>query len=305
MEVSFMWWVWFNAFIVAMVLVDLLVFHKKDHVVSVKEALVWSFVWITMALLFNLFILLNAGKQPALEYFTAYIIEKSLSVDNLFVFIVIFNYFRVPPQYQHRVLFIGVIVVMVLRAVFILAGIRLVEEFHWLLYVFGIFLVYIAVKMVSEKDKEYDPSKNIVVRLFSKLMPMSLEYKNHNFFERVNGKLAVTQLFVVLMVINFVDLVFAIDSIPAVFAITRDPFIVYTSNIFAILGLRALYFAVSGVLRMFKYLKYGLALILAVVGVKMVLIDIVKVPTLYSLIFIVTVLAVSILFSVVKEKRRG
>ncbi len=296
-------WIAFNLFILLMIILDIAVFHKRDHEVKVKEALSWTAVWIALALIFNFFVLQWFGKQAAAEYLAGYLIEKSLSVDNLFVFIVIFGYFRVPAIYQHRVLFYGILVAMILRAVFILAGIALVERFEWLIYVFGIFLVYIAFKMLAEKDEEYDPESNPVVVFFSKIMPMKMEYKNHNFFEKHDNKWHITQLFVVLMVINFVDLVFALDSIPAIFAITRDPFIVYTSNIFAILGLRALYFAIAGIMGMFHYLKYGLSAILAFVGVKMLISHWIHIPTGISLIVIIFVLAIAIIASVIREKK--
>jgi len=302
MEHNALWWIGFNVMVIILIMVDMIVFHKRDHEVSIKESLIWTCVWITLALLFNLFILYTDGKPAALDYLTGYLIEKSLSVDNLFVFIVIFNYFRVPPVYQHRVLFYGILVAMILRAAFILAGIKLVTEFEWIMYVFGVFLVYIAIKMVTEKNEEYDPSKNLMVKLFSKIMPMKMEYKNHNFIEKENGKHHLTQLFVVLVTISFIDLVFAMDSIPAIFAITTDPFIVYTSNIFAIMGLRALYFAIAGVMKLFHYLKYALSVILAFVGIKMLIAHYIKIPTVISLLVIVSVLAVAIFASVLRSK---
>ncbi|HPI02553.1 MAG: Inner membrane protein alx [Candidatus Aerophobetes bacterium ADurb.Bin490] len=302
MEHNALWWIGFNALVIVLIMVDMLVFHKRDHEVSIKESLIWTAVWITLALLFNVFILLTDGRQQALDYLTGYLIEKSLSVDNLFVFIVIFSYFRVPAVYQHRVLFYGILVAMILRAAFILAGIKLVTEFEWIMYIFGAFLIYIAIKMVAEKNEEYDPSKNLVVKLFSKIMPMKMEYKNHNFIEKENGKRHLTQLFVVLVTISFVDLVFAVDSIPAIFAITTDPFIVYTSNIFAIMGLRALYFAIAGVMKLFHYLKYALSVILAFVGVKMLIAHYFKIPTGVSLLVIVSVLTIAILASVLRSK---
>ncbi|HDT15241.1 MAG TPA: TerC family protein [Firmicutes bacterium] len=298
-----MWWVGFNLFVIGMIALDIAVFHKKDSVVSMKEALTWSFVWVALALLFNVGIYFWFGKASALEYFTGYIIEKSLSIDNLFVFITIFQYFRVPPQYQHRVLFYGILIAMILRAFFILVGIKLVNEFEWILFIFGIFLIYIAVKTAFEGSEEYDPSKNPAVKIFSRFMPLRSEYDSSRFIVKENGKWHITQLFVVLMVINVVDIVFAVDSIPAIFAITRDPFIVYTSNIFAILGLRALYFAIAGVMGMFHYLKYGLAVILAYVGFKMIITHWIHIDTLFSLVFIVSVITVTIIFSIVRAKR--
>lgn len=305
MEHGIYWWIGFNAFVIAMIAVDILVFHKRDHEVSIKESISWTFVWIALALVFNVLVFFWFGRQSAVEYLTGYIIEKSLSVDNLFVFIVIFKYFRVPKIYQYRVLFFGIIVAMILRAAFILVGVKLVHEFEWLIYIFGAFLVYIAVKMAMDKEDEYDPSENFVIKFFSKFMPMRPHYDNHNFFVKENGKWHVTQLFIVLMAINFVDLVFAVDSIPAIFAITLDPFIVYTSNMFAILGLRALYFALSGVMGLFHFLKYGLSVILGYVGIKMLISHYYKIPTFASLLFILAVLSGSIALSLlIKEKKR-
>ncbi|MFP4467200.1 MAG: TerC family protein [Candidatus Goldiibacteriota bacterium] len=303
MEHGIIWWAGFNIFVIMMVALDIAVFHKKDSVVTIKEALAWSFVWIGLALLFNAGIYFWFGKTSALEYFTGYLIEKSLSVDNLFVFLIIFRYFRVPAQYQHRVLFYGILMAMILRAFFILIGIKLVNEFEWILYIFGIFLIYIAFKTAFEGNKEYDPSKNPVVKIFSKFIPFRPEYDSSRFVIKENGKWHITQLFMVLMVINMVDIVFAIDSIPAIFAITRDPFIVYTSNIFAILGLRALYFALSGIMEMFHYLKYGLAAILAYVGFKMTAAHWIHIDTVFSLLFISSVMVITIIISIIRAKR--
>ncbi len=303
MQHGISWWIGFNFFVICMIALDILVFHKKDTKVSVREALIWTFIWIALALIFNIGVYSWFGKEKAVEYFTGYLIEKSLSVDNLFVFLIIFRYFRVPPEYQHRVLFFGILVAMILRALFIFLGIKLVNEFEWVLYIFGAFLIYIAVKMLFEKDEEYDPSKNLVVRVFSKFMPMKMEYTTHNFIIKENGRWHITQLFVVLMVINFVDVVFAVDSIPAIFGITRDPFIVYTSNIFAILGLRALYFAIAGIMNYFHYLKYGLSVILAFVGVKMLIERWIHIDTVHSLLFITAVIVIAIVMSVIRAKR--
>ncbi len=305
MEHGIYFWVGFNAFVIAMITVDLLVFHKRDHVVSIRESLIWSFVWIALALIFNVLVYFWFGRQSAVEYLTGYIIEKSLSVDNLFVFIVIFKYFMVPKIYQYRVLFFGILVAMILRAVFILVGVKLVHEFEWLIYLFGAFLVYIAVKMATDKEDEYDPSENLVIKIASKFMPMRPHYDSNKFFVKENGKWHVTQLFIVLMAINFVDLIFAVDSIPAIFAITLDPFIVYTSNMFAILGLRALYFALSGVIGLFHYLKYGLSVILGYVGIKMLISHFYKIPTFVSLLFILAVLSGSIAVSLLIKEKKG
>lgn len=296
-------WVGFNLFILILIFIDFMVFHKRDHIVSIKEALWWTFFWIILALLFNILIYFLFGKQKALEYFTGYLIEKSLSADNLFVFLIIFSYFKTPPIYQYRVLFYGILVAIILRAIFIIFGIALINKFFWVLYLFGFFLIYIAIKMFFEKDEEYDPSKNFIVKLFSKFSYFKSEYKNNKFIIKENRRIYFTQLFLVFMVINFVDVVFAVDSIPAIFAITLDPFIVYTSNMFAILGLRALFFALAGIMRLFYYLKYGLAIILLYIGIKLIINKIFHIPTLYSLIFIIMVLIITILLSLKKGEK--
>lgn len=297
------WWIGFNALVLVMILIDLLVFHKRDHKVSVKEALIWTGVWITLALIFDFFIYKWFGKQAAAEYLAGYLLEKSLSVDNLFVFIIIFSFFKVPDKFQHRVLFYGILVAMILRAAFILAGTAIVQQFEWVLYIFGVMLLYLAWKMIADKDEEYDVSDNPVLRFIEKTFKIREGYKDHAFFVKVKGQVVATRLFVVLIVINFVDVVFAVDSIPAIFGITTDSFIVYTSNIFAILGLRALYFAIAGVMGMFHYLKYGLAVLLGFIGIKLLIAHWVKIPTAYSLGFILLVLAIAIVASIMRDKR--
>lgn len=296
-------WAGFNLFILILIFIDFMVFHKRDHIVSIKEALWWTFFWIVLALLFNVLIYFWFGKQKALEYFTGYLIEKSLSMDNLFVFLIIFSYFKTPPIYQYRVLFYGILVAIVLRATFIIFGIALINKFFWILYLFGFFLIYIAIKMFVKKDEEYDPSKNFIVKLFSRFPNFKPEYENNKLLIKENGKIYFTQLFLVFLVINFVDVVFAVDSIPAIFAITLDPFIVYTSNMFAILGLRALFFALAGIMRLFYYLKYGLAIILLYIGIKLIINKIFHIPTVYSLIFIIMILIITILLSLKKGEK--
>lgn len=298
-----LFWTGFNLFILILIFVDFMVFHKRDHVVSVKEALWWTLFWIILALLFNVLIFFWMGKQKALEYFTGYLIEKSLSVDNLFVFLIVFSFFRTPPIYQYRVLFYGILVAIILRAVFIISGIALINKFFWVTYIFGAFLVYIAVKMFFEKDEEYNPEKNLIVKIFSRFSNVKPGYESNKFFVKENGKIYFTQLFIVFMVINFVDVVFAVDSIPAIFAITLDPFIVYTSNMFAILGLRALFFALAGIMRMFIYLKYGLSIILLYVGIKLLISKYFHVPTIFSLGFICLVLMITIILSIMKKDK--
>jgi tellurite resistance protein TerC len=250
---------------------DLGVFQRKAHKVQLKEALAWSAVWISLALLFGLSILLLLGHEKALNFFTGYLVEESLSVDNLFVFLLIFTYFAVPEQHQHRVLFWGIVGAVVMRGLFIATGITLLEKLHWIIYVFGAFLVYTGIKIATQKEKEMKPEKNPVLRLFRRFIPITKRYHGNSFFRRVKGRLLATPLIMVLVVIETTDIIFAVDSVPAVLAITRDPFIVYTSNIFAILGLRAIYFALAGVITRLRFLNYGLAVILTFLGVKMVL----------------------------------
>lgn len=287
-------WIGFNAFIVGMLVLDLAVFHKKPHEVKFKEAAGWSVFWIALALVFNAGLWFVRGQQAGLEFLTGYLIEKSLSVDNLFVFLLVFSYFAVPAKNQHGVLFWGILGALVFRFLFIIAGIELLERFHWLIYVFGGVLIVSGVKLWQEKEKKIEPEKNPLVRLFRRLMPVTPEYHDGKFFVRQAGKLAATPLFVVLLVVETTDIVFAVDSIPAVLAITRDPFIVYSSNAFAILGLRALFFALSGVMQRFHHLHYGLSAILVFVGGKMVASEFVKVPTAASLAVVAAILAVSI-----------
>lgn len=300
-----LYWIGFNLFILILIFLDFMVFHKRDHVVSIKEALWWTFFWIILALLFNLLIYYYMGKQKALEYFTGYIIEKSLSIDNLFVFLIIFSYFRTPSIYQYRVLFFGILVAIILRAVFIISGIALINKFFWVTYIFGLFLVYIALKMFFEKDEGYDPEKNLIVKIFTRFSNVKAGYESNKFFVKENGQIYFTQLFIVFMVINFVDVVFAVDSIPAIFAITRDPFIVYSSNMFAILGLRALYFAIDKIMRMFYYLKYGLSAILFYIGIKLLTEKFLHVPTFVSLGFIGLILAITITLFTIKSSKEG
>jgi len=290
-------WIAFNVFVLGMLALDLGVFHRKAHAVSIKEASIWSLVWVTLAMVFNLGIYFAWGQEKALEFLTGYVIEKSLSVDNLFVFLMVFQYFNTPAQYQHRVLFWGILGALVLRAIFIAAGSALLNNFHWMIYVFGGFLVITGIKMYLQGDEKLEPEKNPVVRLFERLVPIIKQYDGQKFFVKKNGKTYATLLMLVLIVVETTDVIFAVDSIPAIFAITGDPFIVYTSNVFAILGLRALYFMLAGVIEMFVYLKVGLSFVLCFVGVKMLLVDIYKIPIGVSLGVIGGVLLLSILAS--------
>jgi tellurite resistance protein TerC len=296
-------WIGFNVFVVAMLALDLGVFHRKAHEVKVKEALIWSAVWIALALLFNLGVYFWRGPEVALEFFTGYLIEKSLSVDNIFVFILIFSYFSVPALYQHKVLFWGIIGALIMRAILIAVGATLIAKFHWIIYVFGGFLIVTGVKMALQKSTGIHPEKNPLVRLFKRFMPVTNVYHGERFFVRENGRRFATPLLLVLLIVEFTDLVFAVDSIPAIFAITKDPFIVYTSNVFAILGLRSLYFALAGVMGYFHYLKIGLALVLVFVGAKMMLVDIYKIPIGLSLSVVAGILLLSVLASLIWPRR--
>ncbi len=291
-------WIAFGLFVAIMLVLDLFVFHKKSHEIKIKEALIWSAIWISLALLFNYGIYLWFGKVKALEFLTAYVIEKSLSIDNLFVFIMIFGYFQVKPQYQHKILFWGILGALVLRAIFIMAGISLIHNFHWIIYVFGAFLIYTGAKIPFEKDKEFEPEKNPLVRLFKKLMPVSNQDHGDRLFVSLNAKTFATPLFITLIIIEFSDLIFAVDSIPAVLAISDDTFIVYTSNVFAILGLRSLYFALAGIVKYFRFLKYGIAAILIFVGAKMCISGIYKIPVGWSLLTILGLLVFPVIASI-------
>jgi tellurite resistance protein TerC len=302
LDYSLTLWIVFNIFIVAMLIIDLTVFHNKDQEEGIKDALIWTGVWIAMALIFGVGVYYYMGSQTALDYYTGYLIEKSLSVDNIFVFLLVFSYFKVPAEYQHKVLFWGIFGALVMRFLFIFTGVALLERFHWIIYVFGGFLVFTGIKLAMEKDKEVHPERNPVLKLVRRIFPTTTSYHGSQFFIRKMGKLIATPLFIVLIVIETTDLVFALDSIPAILAITRNEFIVYSSNAFAILGLRALYFALSGIMRLFHYLHYGLALILVFVGVKMLLSEFYHIPTPYALAFIGITLTVSVIASVLNPK---
>ena len=291
-------WIGFNVFVLLMLALDLGVFHRKAHVVSFREAISWTVAWVSLALIFNLGIWHFMGPQKALEFTTGYVIEYSLSVDNIFVFAMLFSYFAVPASYQHRVLYWGILGALVMRAIMIVAGTVLITKFAWIIYVFGAFLILTGLKMIFKKEEEIHPERNPVVRWFKKLMPVTRDYRGDKFFVRENGIRMATPLFVVLLLIEVSDVIFAVDSIPAIFAVTKDPFIVYTSNVFAILGLRSLYFALAGVLDKFHYLKIGLGMVLSFVGVKMLLGHTPwKIDTLLSLGVIVVILAGSIVAS--------
>ncbi|CAN5865326.1 TerC family protein [soil metagenome] len=303
MEKTVTFWVVFNAFILLMLGLDLLVFHRKAHVVKIKEALLWSAFWITLSLAFNAGIYYYMGPAPALEFLTAYLIEKSLSVDNLFVFILIFNYFHIPLQYQHKILFWGVLGALVLRAAFILIGVALLSKFHFFIYVLGAFLVYTGVKLFTNDQEQIDPEANPIVNFVSRYLPVTNTLVDERFFIRKEKRLFATPLFIVLIMVETTDVVFAADSIPAILAISRDPFIVYTSNVFALLGLRALYFALAGIMQLFHYLHYGLSLILIFIGGKLLVSDFYKFDMLYALLIVGAILTGAVLLSLLFPKK--
>lgn len=308
MEQNLLFWIGFNIFVILMLLLDLGVFNRKAHEIKLKEALIWSGVWILLALAFNVglyyFYVPPYGVEradSALQFLTGYVIEKSLSVDNIFVFILIFTYFKVPKMYQHKVLFWGILGALIMRAFFIFAGVALIEKFAWIIYVFGAFLIFTGIKLFFQKDKEIHPEKNPVLRLFKKFFKVTDQYDGGKFFTVQNAKKVATPLFIVLLMVETTDLIFAVDSIPAILAVTKDPFIVYTSNVFAILGLRSLYFAVAGIVPLFHYLHYALSVILVFVGIKMVVNHIFGtsvISTEFSLLFICCILVISILASI-------
>lgn len=296
-------WISFNVFILFLLALDLGVFNRKAHEVSVKEALTWSGVWIGIAMLFNLGLYQFQGAEVAFSFLAGYLIEKSLSVDNIFVFIMIFSYFKVPSIYQHKVLFYGIVGALLMRAGMIAAGTALISSFHWTIYIFGAFLFFTGIKMLVKKDDdEFNPESNMLVKLVKKLIPISNEYNKDKLFTKSNGVLMATPLFLVLLIIEFSDVIFAVDSIPAIFGITQDPFIVYTSNIFAILGLRSLYFALAGIMHKFEYLKVGLSFVLAFIGTKMMIMDFYKIPIGLSLGIVASILIASVVFSLIKTK---
>jgi len=299
----FVFWIGFNAFVILMLALDLGVFHKNIHKVPVKEAVIWTTIWIGLAMIFNVLIYFDMGKTKALEFLTGYVIEYSLSVDNIFIFILIFSFFQVNDKYQHKVLFWGIIGALIMRAIFIFAGVALISRFHWIIYIFGGFLIITGIRMLFHGDTKVDPEKNPVVRFFRKFFPVTHTMHEDKFFIKQNSKTYATPLFLCLLIIETSDLIFAVDSIPAVLAITQDTFIVYTSNIFAILGLRSLYFAISGIMEYFRFLKIGLAFVLTFVGVKMCTASFLEIPVVYSLGIIVTILLLSILASVVIKKK--
>jgi tellurite resistance protein TerC len=298
-------WAVFIGFVLLMLALDLGVFHRKSHVVSFKEAAVWSAVWVTLALLFGGWVYLEFGSVKGTEYLTGYVIEKSLSVDNIFVFVMIFGALGIPALYQHRVLFWGILTALVLRAIMIFAGAAAIEKFHWLIYVFGGFLVLTGAKMFLARNAAESPEDSKLLAWARRVIPSTTRFDGERFFTRENGRRVATPLFMALILVEFSDVIFAVDSIPAIFAITTDPFIVFTSNIFAILGLRSLFFMLAGLVDRFRYLKVGLAAVLVFVGIKMLIVDVVKIPPAISLGIILTMLAASIAYSLHVTKREA
>ncbi len=293
-------WAWgiFLAIVLLMLMLDLGVFHRRAHVPSLREAVGWSAFWVAVALGFNLVIWVWLGRQRALEFLTGYLVEKALSADNIFVFAVLFNYFAVPPEYRHRVLFWGVLGAIVIRLAFILAGSALLNKFHWVVYVFGAIVILSGVKLLFSQEEGVVPERNPTLRLARRFLPVTPNYVGQRFFVKQGGKWIATPLILVLLAVETTDIVFAVDSIPAIFAITRDPFIVFTSNVCAILGLRALYFLLEGMLRLFRYLGRGLAVILVFIGVKMLVSEFYPIPTEVALGVVVSILTITIALSI-------
>jgi len=298
-------WIGFGIFVIVMLALDLGVFHRESHEVHIKEALVWCGVWLTLAAIFNAGIFYWRGTTSGLEFTAGYVMELSLSVDNLFVFLLLFRFFRVPVEYQHKVLFWGILGALVMRAGFIAMGISLIQNFHWIIYVFGAFLIYTGIRIAFQKEQEIHPEKNPVIKLAHRIFPTTPDYVGNRFFTKMNGRTAVTPLFIVLLMVETTDLIFAVDSVPAVLAITTDPFIVYTSNVFAILGLRSMFFALSGVMKLFHFLHYGLSAVLVFVGAKMLLADLIHLPTWVSLVVIATLLGTAIIASLIATRNKS
>ena len=307
MQVSIWFWIAFNTIIVLLLILDLAVWGREDRRLGFKQAIVSWMIWVAVAAAFAVFVHFWFGAAKSLEFITGYVIEEALSVDNLFVFILLFNYFKVPPEQERTVLFWGIIGALIMRGAFIVLGVALVQRFHWVLYAFGAFLVYSGFKLLSEgEDEEVDPSRNIVLRLCRRFLPVTESYEGKKFFTRRDARLFATPLFVVLVVVETTDILFATDSIPAILAISRDTFIVYTSNVFAILGLRSIFFALSGLMKIFHYLNYGLAAVLMFIGAKMLVAMKYQIPTWVALVVIAGVLAISVLASLLfPEKKKA
>src|SRR6266851_8637391 len=296
-------WIGFSLFILFMLSLDLGLFNRKAHTIRYREAAIWSAAWISLATIFAGIVFWYQGSHRGLEFVTGYLIELSLSVDNLFVFLLIFSYFQVPSRYQHRVLFWGVLGALAMRLTMIFVGAALINRFHWIIYIFGAFLVYTGIRMFTQQDTDIQPEGNVVVRLVTRYIPLTRRYEEQKFFTRVNGRLTGTLLLLVLVIVEVADLVFAVDSIPAIFAITTNTFIVYTSNVFAILGLRSMYFLLACVVEEFHYLKIGLAIVLIFIGAKMLIVAVhINIPIWISLVFVAVVLLSSVAASLVWAK---
>jgi tellurite resistance protein TerC len=296
-------WIIFGSVVLLALFLDLFVFHRHPHKISVKESLVLSAFWVGVGIAFSGYVYYTKGTQAFLEYITGYSLEKALSLDNIFVFILIFSYFKVPEEFKHKVLFWGVFGAIVFRAIFIFAGIELIKLFHWVIYIFGVILIVSAIKLLTTEEKEFHPEETIVYKVAKRLIPLKPAYEDGKFFVREGKKLYATPLFLSLLFVESSDIMFAIDSVPAILAISRDPFIVYTSNIFAILGLRSLYFAASAILPLFHFLHYGLSFILAFIGVKMLISEFYKIPVLVSLLLIFSAIFISVVASLLVKKK--
>ena len=299
MEITYISWIIFNVFVITMLVIDLTIFHRDPHAISPREAYIASTFWIALGLLFGVGIHYFIGSEAAASYFAGYLLEKSLSIDNLFVFLMIFSYFCVPKAYLHTVLFWGVLGALVMRAIFIFSGVALIEKFHWITYILGLFLIITGIKLMREKGEKIHPEKNLALRFFNLFLRMTPTYVNGHFFVKKDNRYWATPLFAVLVVVETTDVIFAIDSVPAILAITKDPFIVYTSNVFAILGLRSLYFALESSMGLFQYLNYGLASLLIFIGVKMMIAGYVTIPVVWVLVVIAVVLSISIGASII------
>lgn len=299
------WWIWFHVFVFIMLALDLGVFHKEEEEISVKESLIWTGVWISLALLFNLGVYKYIGSAEAYEFLTCYVLEKSLSIDNIFVMTIIFGYFKVQSRYQHRVLFWGILGALVMRIVFILGGVALIHHFHFILYFFGAFLIFTGFKLLFSSEKEMNPEDGLIYKISKKYFKLSKDFAGKKFFVKKNGQLYMTPLFLVLLIIESTDVIFALDSIPATLSVTKNPFIAYTSNIFAILGLRSLYFAFAGVVGLFRFLSYALSAVLIFIGAKMLLANIIVISTGLSLGVVIGTIAISIIASLaIPEKKK-
>ena len=298
-----LWWISFGIFIVAMLMLDIGVLSRKAHAVKIKESLYWTSFWIALAIFFCAGVYFFYGHQKALEFLTGYLIEYSLSIDNLFVFLLFFRYFSVPVEYEQKALIWGIIIALIMRGIFIFAGIALINKFHWVMYIFGVFLIFTAIQLARGKEQEVHPEKNIMIKLLRFFMPVSHEYSGHNFFTIIKKKRYATPLLAVVLTLGTTDVFFAVDSIPAVLAVTTDPFIVYTSNVFAVLGLRSLFFAISGLMKLFHHLHYGLSVILAFVGIKMLITDLYKINIGISLAVIASIIALSVIASLIWPKK--